>query len=94
MDRINADWLDLRDHAADNAAYFLTRAKNQIDGDLGDGYAKNHPELLSGQIQAMATQHQALVLGKCVQTVADALDALGDIAQKLDEIETAISNID
>jgi predicted chitinase len=59
----------------------MEQAAKDIDAVFGDGYAKEHAELIAGYIQALALADQAERLGNMLQK---------DIVGKLERISSAI----
>jgi hypothetical protein len=73
---------------------YFTKAITRIDGEFGEGYAKNHPELLGAYIQASASdlnsatlaQQVRLGLREIAQSIeASSLAGLGTLAEGINE---------
>jgi len=78
MTRITKDFSGLMNDATLTAHTFLSKAIRAIDEDLGDGYAKEHPELigafmLTASIEDAATVI-AKVLGEAIESVGSAIE--------------------
>lgn len=87
MGKIEADWHKLMEDGADTAQYYLSRAINAIDDQFGKGYAKEHPELISGYMKTASIDNHATVLGKVIQNGIDEINiTLGSIAMQLESI--------
>jgi len=86
---ITADWSKLVDDAPDAVSNFLYRAVQCIDKQLGNGYAKQHPELVGSFIEAAAIEEHGCIIGKCILELRDSLDehrvAIWDSAEHIAE---------
>lgn len=94
---------ELMRQAAPTIAEYLRSAIEHIDAQLGDGYAKAHPELLGAFIRAAALDFHAGILSEALSDAAYEIRqglemddgnpvaiALDDVAAKLDTIATSI----
>tara|TARA_R110000803_G_scaffold21371_7_gene53910 strand:- start:599 stop:862 length:264 start_codon:yes stop_codon:yes gene_type:complete len=79
MDLISDDITanDMMLQTPDTVHFYLRGAIERIDDSLGEGYAKEHPELLAGFIQACATELHTAIETKEIS------DALVEIAKEL-----------
>jgi hypothetical protein len=72
------------------ASEYMLHGIDEIDRLLGDGYAKDHPELLGAFIRAAASDfnHMTLArnLGNAIETLARNVEGLGD---KIDAFRSA-----
>ncbi|MEG1899425.1 MAG: hypothetical protein RR183_07100 [Bacteroidales bacterium] len=73
--------------APETVQTYLTYAVRAIDTEFGKGYAKEHPELVSGYIQASSLDMSASMIAKSIQDLEDS------IKNKMDEIDFTIGNI-
>ncbi len=63
--------------AGPTAGVYLEDAIRQIDGQLGDGYAAQHPELIAALVAAASADFNNCLLATAVWEVAEALDRGG-----------------
>lgn len=70
MDRIEATWIKLMEDSFSEANFYFENAITQIDNKFGEGYAKDHPELISAFMSAATRANQGVVIGKCIQDLA------------------------
>lgn len=73
MTRIDADSATLMDQAPPTIAGYMKEGIACIDGHLGEGYAKKHPELLAAFIQGCAADFGAGLQAQATQFLADAV---------------------
>ena len=75
MDLINGRLTanDLMVEAPDTVNFYLRRAIEHIEDSFGEGYAKEHPELLAGFIQACATEFHTAIEAKSVGEIKDGI---------------------
>ena len=66
----------LMEQAIYTADEYMHSAVNLIDKMFGNGYAKEHPELISAFMQTAAKDYQAQNILKGLETVADKIDRL------------------
>jgi hypothetical protein len=65
----------------------LVFAVKTVDAEFGEGYAKGHPEMVSGVMAALASEFNGAVL-------ADALGAIADeITEMTEKLDAAASGI-
>ena len=74
---------DLMVEAPDTVNFYLRRAIEHIEDSFGEGYAKEHPELLAGFLQACATELHTAIEARETTGVAEAIQ---NIAAELYEI--------
>lgn len=67
MDKIIGDWHKLMLDGADTANYYLAKAIESIDNQLGEGYAKAHPKLISGWMNTAAKDCSSTTIAKAIQ---------------------------
>lgn len=79
MDKITANWKTLLNDGFCCASTHFHQVIESIDSEFGKGYAKEHPELIGAYMNAAATEHQAVVIGKCIQELAEEIEKAGDI---------------
>jgi len=81
MTSIGKDFSGLMDDAALTAHSFLSRAIRAIDEDLGEGYAKEHPELIGAFMMTASIEDAATiiakVLGEAIESVGNAIEEHG-----------------
>jgi hypothetical protein len=77
---ITADAETLMRQAWMTADEYLGRAVECIDSHLGEGYAKQHPEVIAAFIQTAATDMAGATIGKTIQ---DGLEALAGAVQTI-----------
>jgi hypothetical protein len=72
-----------------HADWFLHGAIDGIDGAFGKGYAREHPELVAGYIQAAATVHAGEWISEQLGSIGTHLKYLGtgDAATTMGAIE-------
>ena len=82
MDLINSRLTanDLMAEAPDTVNFYLRRAIEHIEDSFGEGYAKEHPELLAGFIQACAIELHTAIEAKEIS------DAITAVAEQLNEL--------
>ena len=85
--KLTAD--DLMVQAPDTVNFYLRLAIEHIEDNFGEGYAKEHPELLAGFIQACAadfhTGIQAREISDAIIAVAEPLNELAEMTRGLIE---------
>lgn len=62
--KITADEHKLMQDGADTAHYYMHKAIESIDDKFGEGYAKEHPELIGAFMQTAATDYQGTIIAK------------------------------
>jgi hypothetical protein len=67
---------DLMVEAPDTVNFYFECAIERIDNRLGEGYAKEHPELLAGFIQACATELHTAIEARETTEVAEAIQGI------------------
>ena len=67
---------DLMVEAPDTVNFYLECAIGRIDNSLGEGYAKEHPELLAGFLQACATEFHTAIEARETTEVAEAIQGI------------------
>lgn len=78
MDKITASWETLVKDGFYSASTYFHQVIESIDNEFGKGYAKEHPELIGAYMNAAAKGHQATVIGKCIQELAEEIEKAGD----------------
>jgi hypothetical protein len=71
MRRVHADSATLLRQASMTASTYLGEAIESIDGRLGAGYAKQHPELIAAFMQAAALDFGAAVIAGGLEEIAE-----------------------
>lgn len=71
--RITADDDTLLRQACMTAHTYFHAAIKTIDDEYGGGYAKGHPELIAGFMQAAAHDFHAGITARALQEIADAV---------------------
>tara|TARA_Y100001951_G_scaffold91492_1_gene85517 strand:- start:114 stop:416 length:303 start_codon:yes stop_codon:yes gene_type:complete len=64
---------DLMRQAPDTIDFYLRKGIDYIDNHLGEGYAKEHPELLAGFIQACTTDFHTGIQAKSFEDLDDTI---------------------
>ena len=82
--KLTAD--DLMVQAPDTVNFYLRLAIEHIEDNFGEGYAKEHPELLAGFIQACAADFHTGIQAKSLGAISDAITA---VAEQLNELATS-----
>lgn len=86
-DYVTASFDTLFSQAKDTADEYLRTAISAIDDRLGNGYAKDHPELIAAFMKTasadFAASSQAKVNGAALQRIAEALDSLASAVEEL-----------
>ena len=75
---ISASWDQLRAEGLDDVNMYLSNAIKQIDKKLGDGYAKEHPELIGAYMNAVSIATNSGVIGKCILQLRDSMEGLNN----------------
>lgn len=84
MEKIEADWKKLMEDGAGAAAFHLGQAIVAIDKNFGNGYAKQHPDLVGDFLKAAATESSGTQIAKTIQELAEELSkANSEIASQL-----------
>jgi hypothetical protein len=73
-DKITAEFHQLTEDAGRCASGWLSDAERCIDGQFGEGFAKEHPQLVGDFLKAAATAHGLVVVA---QQLREACDDLG-----------------
>ena len=71
MDRITGDAMTLMRQASMTAHTYMIDGIRSVDESFGEGYAKDHPELVSAFIQTCAMDYATAVLASVVQDVSE-----------------------
>jgi hypothetical protein len=87
MKRITADATDLMRQASMTAESYMNKAVDCIDQTFGDGYAKQHPDLVAAFMKVSSEDFSIGVLGAVIQ------DASDQIAGTLQEVAEMIGRI-
>lgn len=77
---------DLMVEAPDTVNFYLRRAIEHIEDSFGEGYAKEHPELLAGFLQACATELHTAIEARETTEVAEAIIAVAKELNGLREV--------
>jgi hypothetical protein len=84
MDRITANAECLMEQGAITAYTWMRQAVKDIDRMFGDGYAKEHPELISGYIKAASIDQLSSVIASVMQDTSEELSVvLREIIEKI-----------
>lgn len=75
---IEADFDALFTLAQGRAESYLRTAETQIDAVLGDGYAKEHPELIAAFMKTASDEFTRTAAIKVLQNLGYALDSIAD----------------
>ena len=78
---------DLMRQAPDTIDFYLRKGIDHIDNHLGEGYAKEHPELLAGFIQACATELHTAIQAREIS------DAIIAVAEQLNELTRIVGMV-
>jgi hypothetical protein len=96
FEKVEANFHTLMDQASGTAETYFSRAIKSIDGEFGDGYSANHPELVVGFMQTAAMDFGAGVLAQQIRAglndLADKM-RLPDNSRELGEIAQAIGAV-
>jgi hypothetical protein len=65
--RIDEDWDTLEGEAWEMTRGYLQESFNDLDDEMGVGYAAKHPEIVAGVMQTMAVNFQSRLLVKTLQ---------------------------
>jgi hypothetical protein len=68
----------LMEQAPSTVLQYMDAAIKWIDKSFGEGYSKQHPELVGAFIQACSTDFLAGILAKEVQTLSDRLQGIAE----------------
>ncbi|MCF6178577.1 MAG: hypothetical protein L3J63_04190 [Geopsychrobacter sp.] len=66
--------IDPKPQAVENTSHYLKKAIEAIDKELGDGFAKEHPELIAAFVQSAA-------LDGIRAALSEVADEIGNVAQ-------------
>lgn len=89
---IRADWHKLMEDGHSSAIYYFHGAIECIDKQFGEGYSKEHPELIGAFMNAAVKDNQATIIGKCILSLSDELaKENGNIAISLQNIADELS---
>lgn len=81
-DQIDASFTTLFEQAKDTATSYLRAACREIDDELGEGYAKKHPELIAAFMHTAITDFNtttnAKVQGAALNKIAYSLELIAD----------------
>jgi hypothetical protein len=78
-DRVIADNDTLLRQASMTAHEYFHDAIKTIDDEFGDGFAKGHPELIAGFMQAAAHDFHAGITTRALQEIADAVASRNNV---------------
>lgn len=67
---ITADWYTLMDQAPGTVDHYLGRVIDMVDRQFGDGYAQEHPELVSSLVTACCLDFLTSHMGVAAQKLA------------------------
>lgn len=70
---ITADASTLMNQASATAHEYLREAVRRIDGDLGDGYAKEHPAVLAAFMAAAVEDFRTAIIAQAMQDATERL---------------------
>lgn len=84
MEKIRADFDDLREQSCNAALSFMGDAQHQINKLFGEGYAEKNPQLMAAYMQAAATEFHAMATAKALQ------HASGNVGFSLDSLVDAV----
>ena len=83
--------------ASMTAQDYLNKALEVIDGAFGEGYAREHPELVDAFMQTAAANFaatfQADFLGKIAEKLEGISESIGDISDSNEEVAEALKGI-
>ena len=65
----------------------MLRAQTTIDKQFGEGYAKEHPELLAAFMMTASQEHKTLVLEHALDRISN------ELSTSLDNVGTAVENV-
>lgn len=92
MNTITQDPDTLTRDAATATGDCIDRAVANIDGQFGDGYAEDNPELVAAFLQAAAINFAAAVIASRLDKLADTLDVSDAIEQAAATVADAIAD--
>jgi hypothetical protein len=69
----------LMQQAPSSVLHYMDAAIKWIDKSFGEGYSKQHPELVGAFIQACSTDFLAGILATEVQTLSDRLQGIAEV---------------
>jgi hypothetical protein len=72
--RIDGDFRELAAQAPVTASSYIAAAVSQIDGHLGEGYAKQHPELIAAYMQTTTLDLGMALIAGALEELAAATD--------------------
>ena len=94
MDSITNNWKILMEDGAVSASYYFHKAVSTIDSQFGQGYAKDHPELIGSFMSAASADCAAATIAKSIQDHALQLSESGNpLINVLSEIRKSIDDI-
>ncbi|CAB3710338.1 Uncharacterised protein [Achromobacter denitrificans] len=73
---IEANLDTLFTHAHSRAESYLRAAETQIDAVFGDGYAREHPELIAAFMKTASDEFTRITTAKVLQNIGYALDSI------------------
>ena len=83
---ISGSWTDISDCARDIASSYMHEAVHSIDSLFGDGYARDHPELIAAFMRTSAENFHSASMSVAAEKLAAAMpgaDALDNVAQRI-----------
>lgn len=87
MDKITASWSKISEDGVSAAINYFNSAIETIDKEFGEGYSKQHPELVSSFMNAAATEAQGTYIAKTIQELAEELSKSNkEIANRIFDI--------
>ncbi|MCG7973021.1 MAG: hypothetical protein JBO36_20440 [Candidatus Thiodiazotropha taylori] len=72
----------LMDHAPGTIREYLDACVEMIDGKLGKGYSKAHPELLASLVNACVQDFHSGMVNNCVDDIAICLNAFENLLER------------
>lgn len=78
MDELNISSEVMMKQAPSTVLRYMDEAVKWIDKAFGEGYAKNHPELIGSFIQACAVDFQASAIAREIKNVSGRLQAVAE----------------
>lgn len=85
---------DLMRQARDTAEAYFNQAVRIIDEKFGEGYAKEHPELITGYMDTAAQDYNTGMMRQGFNHLSNDLDRLASAAEELANGQSSIDSID
>jgi len=83
VQRIEGDFIDLASQAPVTAPGYIDAAVSQIDGRFGQGYAKQHPELIAAYMQTVTLDLGTALIAGAIEELAAATERQATVLKYL-----------